>query len=159
MPTRIFRRSCSEVFCNKGVFQNFIIFIGKHLYQSLFFDKVRAATLFKKGLRQWCFLINFVTFLQKHLFRRTPIDCFCWSDVNTLFDCSYLFYTTILFYFVLLTLFVFDINKVQPMYFEYYLEIDLKWPKNQAGFPREEGTQKRWGQIFVVSRKMPTVVI
>ena len=38
------------MFCKKGVFENFVKFTGKHLCQSLFFDKVR-------GLRQAC---NFI---------------------------------------------------------------------------------------------------
>ena len=40
-----------EVLCKKGVLRNFEKFIGKHLYQSLFFNKVaglRSATLLKK---------------------------------------------------------------------------------------------------------------
>ena len=42
-----------EVFYKKGVFRNFTKFTGKHLCQSLFFNKVaglRAATLLKKRL-------------------------------------------------------------------------------------------------------------
>ena len=42
-----------EVFCKKGVFRNFIKFTGKHLCQSLFFNKIaglRPQTLFKKRL-------------------------------------------------------------------------------------------------------------
>ena len=45
------RSSCPEVFCKKGVLRNFAKFTGKHLCQSLFFDKVaglRPATLLKK---------------------------------------------------------------------------------------------------------------
>ena len=34
------RSSRPEVFCKKGVFRNFTKFTGKHLYQSLFFNKV-----------------------------------------------------------------------------------------------------------------------
>ena len=32
-----------EVFCEKGVLRNFSKFTGKHLYQSLFFNKVAGA--------------------------------------------------------------------------------------------------------------------
>ena len=51
----------------KGVLRNFTKFTGKHLYQSLFFNKVaglRPATLLKK--RRWhrCFPVNFVKFLR-----------------------------------------------------------------------------------------------
>ena len=35
-----FRGSLPEVFCEKGVLRNFAKFIGKHLCQSLFFNKV-----------------------------------------------------------------------------------------------------------------------
>ena len=42
-----------KIFCKEGVFRNFAIFTGKHLHQSLFFNKVaglRPATLLKKRL-------------------------------------------------------------------------------------------------------------
>ena len=48
----LFFRSCRpEVLCKIGVFRNFAKFTGKHLCQSLFFDKVAGlspATLLKK---------------------------------------------------------------------------------------------------------------
>ena len=47
------RSSRPEVFCKNGVLRNFAKFTGKHLYQSLFFNKVagqRPATLLKKRL-------------------------------------------------------------------------------------------------------------
>ena len=45
------RSSRPEVFCKKGVFRNFAKFIGKHLCQSLFFNKKRpeACNVIKKG--------------------------------------------------------------------------------------------------------------
>ena len=48
-----------EVFCKKGTLKNFVKFTGKHLCQSLFFNKVaglRPATLFKKGSDKGIFL-------------------------------------------------------------------------------------------------------
>ena len=54
----------------KNVFLKFAKFTGKHLCQSLFFNKVaglRPATLLKKRLWHRCFPVNFATFL------RTPI--------------------------------------------------------------------------------------
>ena len=42
-----FNSSCLEVFCEKGVIRNFVKFTGKHLCQSLFFDKAA-------GMRQDC---------------------------------------------------------------------------------------------------------
>ena len=84
----IFRSSRPEVFCKKGFLRNFTKFTGKHLCQSLFFNKVpglRPATLLKKGLWHRCFTVNFVKFL------RTPfyIEHFWWLLLNILtqFDC------------------------------------------------------------------------
>ena len=45
------QKQSPEEFCKKGVLRNFAKFKGKHLCQSLFFNKVaglRPATLFKK---------------------------------------------------------------------------------------------------------------
>ena len=39
------RSSHPEVFCKEGVHRNFAKFTGKHLYQSLFFDKVAGFRL------------------------------------------------------------------------------------------------------------------
>ena len=53
----------------KGVLRNFAKFTGKHLCQSLFFDKVAgliSATLLKKRLWHRCFPVNFVEFLRTH---------------------------------------------------------------------------------------------
>ena len=44
----------------------FAKFTGKHLCQSLFFNKVRPATLLKKRLWHRCFLVNFAKFLRTH---------------------------------------------------------------------------------------------
>ena len=56
-----------EVFCKKGVLRNFTELTGKHLHQSLFFNKVaglRPAALLKKRLWHRCFPLNFVKFLR-----------------------------------------------------------------------------------------------
>ena len=50
-----------EVFCKKSVLRNFTKFTGKHLCQSLFFNKVA-------GLRHRCFPVNFVKFLRTRFF-------------------------------------------------------------------------------------------
>ena len=66
-----FRSSLSEVFCLKGVLRNFAKFTGKHLCQSLFFNKVaglRPVTLLKKRLWHRCFPVNFVKFLRTPFF-------------------------------------------------------------------------------------------
>ena len=62
-----FRSSRPEVFCKKGDLRNFVKFTGKHLCQSLFFNKVaglRPATLLKKRLWHRCFPVNFAKFLR-----------------------------------------------------------------------------------------------
>ena len=51
----------------KGVLRNFVKFTGKHLCQSLFFNKVAAlASNFIKKKRLWhrCFPVNFTKFLR-----------------------------------------------------------------------------------------------
>ena len=52
-----YRSSRPEVFCKKGVLRNFAKFTGKHLCQSLFFNKVT-------GLGHRCFSVNFAKFLR-----------------------------------------------------------------------------------------------
>ena len=55
----IFRSSCPEVFCKKGVLKYLAKFTGKYLCQSLFFNEVpglRLATLLKKRLCTGVFL-------------------------------------------------------------------------------------------------------
>ena len=57
--------------CKKGVLRNFTKFKGKHLCQSLFFNKVtglRAATLLKKRLWHRCFPVSFGRFLRTPFF-------------------------------------------------------------------------------------------
>ena len=51
------RSSRQEVFYEKGVLRNFTKLTGKHLCQSLFFNKVA-------GLRHRCFPVNFAKFLR-----------------------------------------------------------------------------------------------
>ena len=66
-----FRSSRSEVFCKKVVLRNFAKFTGKHLCQSLFFNKVaglRPVTLLKKRLWHRYFPVNFPKFLRTPLF-------------------------------------------------------------------------------------------
>ena len=56
------RSSLPEVFCKKGVLRNFAKLAGKHLCQSLFFNKVAGlsfATLLKERLWHWFFPVNF----------------------------------------------------------------------------------------------------
>ena len=70
-----YRSSRSEVFCSKGALRNFGNFAGKHLCQSLFFNKVaglRPATLLKKRLWHKRFPVNFSKFLRTTFFNRKP---------------------------------------------------------------------------------------
>ena len=64
------RSSRQDVFCKKSVLRNFAKFTGKHLCQSLFFNKVtglRPSTLLKKRLWHRCFPDNFYRNFWKHL--------------------------------------------------------------------------------------------
>ena len=64
-------RRCS---LRKGVLRNFVKFTGKHLCQSLLFNKVaglRPATSLKKKLWHMCFPINFAKFLRTPFLRNT----------------------------------------------------------------------------------------
>ena len=57
------QKQAPEMFRKEGVPRNFAKFKGKLLYQSLFSNKVAAATLLKKKLWHRCFPVNFPTFL------------------------------------------------------------------------------------------------
>ena len=64
------RRSSVKI----GVLKNFTKFTGKHLCQSLFFNKVvslRSTTLSKRGLSNKCFPMNFVKFLRTPFLQKT----------------------------------------------------------------------------------------
>ena len=64
-------RMCSV---RKGFLRNFTKFTGKHLCQSLFFNKVtglRLATLLKKKLWLRCFLVIFAKFLRTTFLQKT----------------------------------------------------------------------------------------
>ena len=73
------RSSRLDVSCRKGVFRNFAKFTGKHLRQSLSFNKVaglRPATLLKKRLRHRYFPVDFPKFLRIPSLQNTPGGCF-----------------------------------------------------------------------------------
>ena len=61
------RSSRPKMFCKKGVLRNFAKFAGKHMFQSLFFNKVaglRPVTLLKNRLWHRCFPEIFAKFLR-----------------------------------------------------------------------------------------------
>ena len=71
------RSGRTEVFCKKGDLKNFAKFTGKHLCQSLFFNKVaslKPASLLKKRLWHRCFPVNFAKFLRTLFFK----EHLCW---------------------------------------------------------------------------------
>ena len=58
----------------EGVLRNFAKFTGKHLCQSLFFNKVaglRPATLLKKRFWHRCFPVNFAKFIRTSFLQNT----------------------------------------------------------------------------------------
>ena len=64
------RRSRSEEFCKKGVLKNFAKFTGKHLCQSLFFNKVAdliPATIVKRDSRTGIFERGLRLVFKEHL--------------------------------------------------------------------------------------------
>ena len=68
------RSSHQRCSMKKGVLKNFTKFTGKHLCQSLFFNKVaglRPTTLLKKRLWHKCFLVNFGKFLRTPFWQNT----------------------------------------------------------------------------------------
>ena len=78
--TRSIHQKCS---IKKGVIRNFVKFTGKHMCQSIFFNKVAAlryATLLKKRLWDMCFLVNIAKFLRTLFYRIRLGDCFCISN-------------------------------------------------------------------------------
>ena len=76
----IYTSSRPELFCKKYVLRNFAKFPGKHLCQSLFFNKVaalRPVTLSKKRFWHRCFPGNFAKFLRTLFLQNTSGSCFC----------------------------------------------------------------------------------
>ena len=78
------RNSHQRCSMKKGVLRNFTKFTGKHLCQSLFFNKVadlRLATFLKRGSGIGVFLWFLRNFLE-HPFYRTPLDDCCSLMMN-----------------------------------------------------------------------------
>ena len=72
-----FRSSHRRCSVRKGVVRNFAKFAGKHLCQSLFFNKV---FLLKKTLWHRCFPVNFTKFLRTPFFTER-----LWATASELF--------------------------------------------------------------------------
>ena len=71
---RILRSTHRRCSVKKGVIGNFAKSTGKHLCQSLFFNKVtglRPATLFKERLWHWLFFVSFGKFPRKAFLQNT----------------------------------------------------------------------------------------
>ena len=65
-----------EVLCKKGVLKNFTKFTGKHLCQSLLFNKIaglRPTTLLKKETLGQVFSSEFCEISKNTFFHRTPL--------------------------------------------------------------------------------------
>ena len=70
----IYRSSHQRCFVRKDVLRNFTKLTGKHLCQSLFFNKVadlKPATSLKKRLCHRCFSVNFAKFLKTPFLQNT----------------------------------------------------------------------------------------
>ena len=85
------RSSRPEVFFKKGVLRNFAKLTGKHLCQSLPFNKVagfRHATLLKKRLLHRCFPVNLRHFSEHLFLQRTSGGCFWWWKTDKRASCD-----------------------------------------------------------------------
>ena len=75
LKSGLYRSSHQRCSMKKGLLRNFAKFTGKHLYQSLSFNKVagfrRPATLLKERLWHRCFPVNFAKFLRTTFLQNT----------------------------------------------------------------------------------------
>ena len=75
------------VLWKKGVLRNFTKFTGKHLFHSLFFNKVvglRSVTMLKKRLWYSCFPVNIAKFLRIPFLHNTSGRLtYCWISFST----------------------------------------------------------------------------
>ena len=60
----------------RGVFKNFVIFAGKHLYWSLFLIKLQACKFIEKRLQHWCFPLHVRKFLRTPILKNIESSCF-----------------------------------------------------------------------------------
>ena len=117
----------------KGVLRNYAKFVGKHLCQSLFFNKVAGlpATLLKKRLWHRCFPVNFAKFLReisKNTFtffkntsgRPTMFSCFTFGRPNVL-----MFFENLQKKHVTFEGFFTKVNSKIDIFFESFLELSI----------------------------------
>ena len=73
-----FRSSRPEVFCEKGALRNFTKFTGKHLCQSLFFNKAAggACNFIKEETLAQVLFCEFAKFLRTPFLQSTSGGCF-----------------------------------------------------------------------------------
>ena len=67
------------MFYKISVFKNFAKFTRRHLCRSLFLNKdagLGPATLLKKKIQHWCFLVNFAKFFRTPFLQNTSSNCF-----------------------------------------------------------------------------------
>ena len=70
------RNSCPEVFYKKGVLRNFAKFTGKHLCQSLFFNKTAGLRSFFIEYLWWLILKTIATLFSVGKTSRNRVPCF-----------------------------------------------------------------------------------
>ena len=76
--TGLKKKQPPEVFCKNGVLRNFAKFTGKHLYHSLFFNKVAGLFFCKKETVAQMFSCEFCEISKRHLLlQNTSGGCFC----------------------------------------------------------------------------------
>ena len=69
----LIRSSRPDVFRKKGILRNFAKFIGKHLRQSLFFNKAAGLQLYQKQALAQVLHVNFAKISKSIFFYRTPL--------------------------------------------------------------------------------------
>ena len=73
----------------KGVLRNFAKFTGKHLCQSLFFNKVKAYNFIKKEILAQVFPVIFAKFLRTHILQNTSGRLLLFSVKESLPKCLF----------------------------------------------------------------------
>ena len=87
--TNVVKNSClrcgrSQMFFEKGVLKNFVIFTGKYLRWSLFLIKLTQKT--SQKLKHRCFLVNIAKFLRTLFLQNSSGSCFCCFKKNRIFS-------------------------------------------------------------------------